>query len=603
MPSIVDDVADPVGIPVGRPGTPWANPYSRPDDHSEVVARARGQLSADQLMGLDELHRTAAGLEAAILEMSQEEEDLMNAILQAQENGVDHAIESANLSDVRRLIHESLDRLEENDMIMDNYNSHDDTLSVSSSGSDAGEPIEEVDSVVGEYVSKPPAEGVLGVEIPFDFVLVPPGGEEKVVLDDFDSTKCSRHSRRVLITGLPGSTTAAQVASGVAGAEGVLNIFVNRDLRENTVSGQLAAVVEFRSPADAIEYVRFVLRDGIWFVDLEGLHHQILAQQILTPSNQVTNIHPRMFGFADNGRSGRSVGLLHFPVGAVWCLLKDFGIRHIIDVSYSEDSQLTGGVLIVEFTNIFESTRFCNYLTRGYFQLYRPSTNQVFLAESPCDRSVYTIETDVNSLILHVERDHIERDWNVAPYNELTRLTPNSMYRQPIPRRHVSGTVVPSPGAAEKTQQTNSSLSEVTLKEGSGAHTHLRNIPKDKVAATMTTNESEYILVDTYIFRRNRGDSQPFVRVQHVELAQLKQRFVLDNNWGPFWDQYSKTQGLDIRSYYAYARVAAERRDANERLGRPAWQAGDMLEQSVVPDFIYSYSHPNVIRQVLNTTN
>jgi hypothetical protein len=461
-----------------------------------------------------------------------------------------------------------------------------------------------MENKISDYiVEEPGEESAIGVDLPFDFVMVEPSDNYQLDLNEFDSTDCSFLSRRVLLTGLPGSATASQVASGVAGIGGVVNIFVNRDIRENAAPGQLAAVVEFRFPVAAIDYVDQCETKGVWFVDLMGLQHQIRAQQILTPSNKITEVHPRDYGFVDTGLSGRCIGLLHFPVGAVWWLLKEFGVRHIVRVNFDEGTEDTGGVLNVEFTNIFESTRFCNHLARGYFPVYRPSRQMVFLGMSPCDRSLCEFESAFDMIVSHVDPDHIERAWNVSPYNEFIRPAQNFVYGNPIPRRPVAGSIVASPETTEGTPQMIRTESEVTIQDNNGTRSRLHQVPFSKVKATMKIEGTDFILIDDRIFARNREHSRTYIRVQDADLVELKDRYVLDDNWKPFWDQFSLTQGLDIRGYYAYAKIAAKRREENLRLHRYHGHSGDILKNTAVPEFIYSYSHPHLIRQVVDTTD
>jgi hypothetical protein len=85
MAHVDNDAADTVGVPVDRCGTPWANPYSRPDDHSEVVPPrgdgpsnpSRVYLSPEDYIRLDELRSDADSLRAEILVGRREQYALM----------------------------------------------------------------------------------------------------------------------------------------------------------------------------------------------------------------------------------------------------------------------------------------------------------------------------------------------------------------------------------------------------------------------------------------------------------------------------------------------------------------------------------------------
>ncbi|EKJ74883.1 hypothetical protein FPSE_04919 [Fusarium pseudograminearum CS3096] len=387
-------------------------------------------------------------------------------------------------------------------------------------------------------------------------------------------------SRRVLLSGLPGSATVAQVAGGVAAMGGIVSIFVNRDLRAGTLPGQLSAIIEFVFSVDAARYVHFVATHGIWFVDMKGLHHEVSARHILTPSNTIVPIHPRNCDIDDNGLSGRCIRLEAFPIIAVWALLKDFGIRHIVRSEITlENDCATKGHLHIEFTNVFESTRMCGQLLGGRFYHYRPTPAQISLAWCPSDRDVEEIGI---TIIAHVDNDEVESHWNRRPFNWI------------IPTQFGARLISSTPTSQEAT---------VTILGDDG---QLRSIPHTEVTASMRANGTNYILLGDTIYAGHpitlNNPHGVHNRVFGPALVRMKKLYVLAPGWESFWDELSKAQGINIRAFYEYARVAFLRRVDNQLHGRPDWDAGGILENTNTPAIILSYSRPHLFRKVISTT-
>ncbi|KAL6912858.1 hypothetical protein FSHL1_010541 [Fusarium sambucinum] len=433
----------------------------------------------------------------------------------------------------------------------------------------------------------------LGVSLPQDFVAMAQGDNHHVGLTRFDANYCAVISRRVLLTGLPGSTTVAQVARGVAGLGGVINIFVSRDLRADTVPGQLMAVVEFASEQSATRYVHFVSAIGLWFEDLWELHHQIIAKKILTPSNAITSTHPESYQIQNNGSSGRCLQFEDFPVTSIWAFFKHFGISHIVDawIMTNVDEDATDNHLKVEFTNIFESTRCCSHLIRGYFSPYKPVPAMITMEWTTSDRDVTELEMEENGHIKHVDPNHVEKRWNKKPFN----LNPSTQV----------GKHAPSTSSIKQAPLGSSLASSGATIVGD--HGKLRHVTLQQITARVNTEDARYILIhDTiYVFDRSNTTAPRdlYYSVLNTELSRLKEIYIFDPAWATFWDEYSKTQGIDLRSYYAYAHVAAARRAYNDLHGLPKWYSGEILEQAAIPDYILSYSQPDLIRKVISTSN
>ncbi|OBS20784.1 hypothetical protein FPOA_07125 [Fusarium poae] len=439
----------------------------------------------------------------------------------------------------------------------------------------------------------------LGVSLPQDFIGMTQGDQHHIGLGRFDPIQCAASSRRVLLTGLPGSTTVTQVARGVAGRRGVLNIFVSRDLRADTVPGQLSAVVEFELPDSANRYVHFVSTAEIWFQDIQGLDHQIHATHILTPSNRITDIHPTRLGIPTDadGLAGRCIRFKDFPIIAIWALFKDFGVRHIVDAWIStldDPDDPAEQHLTVEFTNIFEATRCCYSLLNGYFPPYRPFLEMISLQWTTSERDVSEIEIEQGNIISHVPHDHIEQAWNRQPFNQ----TQSTQLGKPL-RRSAPKLQSPLHPRHPRHQE------DGVIIWGDGEKT-LRRVTHKQITSRMSTYDTQYILINDSIYSNFSivpGSYPYYFPVHPPELDRLKAYYIMDPAWRDFWDEFSKTQGIDLRGYYAYALIAAERRVSNELSGRPYWYAGEMLEQAAVPQFILSYAKPELIRKVVNTSD
>ncbi|CEI68386.1 hypothetical protein FVEN_g5451 [Fusarium venenatum] len=442
-------------------------------------------------------------------------------------------------------------------------------------------------------IKKKKPETTLGVSLPQDFVAMARGDNHHIGLPGFDPNYCAIISRRVLLTGLPGSTTVAQVARGVAGLGGVINIFVSRDLRADTVPGQLMAVVEFASDQSATRYVHFVSTIGIWFQDLWKLNHQIIATKILTPSNEITSTHPASYQVQNNGSSGRCLQFEDFPVTSIWALFKSFGVRHIVDAwtTTNDHEDSTDNHLTVEFSSIFESTRCCSHLIRGYFSPYKPTSGMITLDWTTSDRDVTELEMEENCHIKHVDPNHIEQQWNQEPFN----LNPSTQVGKHVPSAF---SIKQAPLGSSR------AASGVTIVGDCGA---LRHVTLQQITARISTEDARYILVHDSIFACDKAITTAprdlYYSVVNAELSRLKEIYLFDPAWATFWDEYSKTQGIDLRGYYAYAHVAATRRAYNDLHGLPQWHSGEMLEQAAIPDYILSYSQPNLIRRVISTSN
>lgn len=405
----------------------------------------------------------------------------------------------------------------------------------------------------------------------------------------YPSSSYCATSRRVVLTGLPGSTSVIQIADAVLGEGGLASIFLNPDPSSRT-PGHMTAMVEFNNPSTAVTYVEEVKEHGLCFIDVLGLQHQVTVKQILTPSN-TTRDHPRQFGVPDNGESGRSIILPYFPEQAIWALFKKFGVRHIIRAAYAWDPEALGGKLNIEFTNLFQSTRFVRFITQGNFGLYTILPSLISLGTTPSDSPTSALHERMHT-IDHVDPLELEILWNKPDFNMFKEHAQTPQFGEPIPRRPVhSYSTMEAPRTV------------VQLIEFFPDRIKSRRVPRSMVHANLMLDLAEYILVDVTIYACHNLATNTYVRPEDFELAEFKARTVLDEQYAHFWDIFTQRTGFDIRRFYAYAEVAAWRREENERLGLPPWDAGDILRTTAPAEDIYSYVYPYLIQDVIDTSN
>lgn len=441
---------------------------------------------------------------------------------------------------------------------------------VSSEQAFSGTDVECPSSIAGASDEVQPTSGV---DPASSFVMVKRNGQNKIDVNCFDLADAGSKSRRVLLTGIPDTTTVAQISNAVTGIGGISSIFIVPDLTNRVNRGRRVGVVEFRFPESAAIYVQNFAATGLDFMDDRGVKHNVQVQQILTPSHAPATAHPRNEGFHDNGLSGRCIVLSSFPTGCIWWLFRDFGVRDIIRARYeSNNVGKVGGKLTVEFINTFQATRFCQYIHRACFAPYHASTSMITLGSTACDRPVEEMNVAGGNLIQHVDPGLLEQTWNLFPFNEFMSPSPILPYGSHIPRRPVAGD-------------------------------HQDNSLNDDIQARMKSGETEYILCSGAILFRRSQHEYGFKELVGLELARFKNRTLPNPHWAPFWKEYVEVSHLDILKYHAYGEIAAARRAHNASLGLPPWATGNVLQQTPTPNVITLYCRPSVHREVVSTTD
>ncbi|KAJ4011587.1 hypothetical protein NW752_008593 [Fusarium irregulare] len=415
-------------------------------------------------------------------------------------------------------------------------------------------------------------------------------------------------SRRITLTGLPGSTSIIQVADAVMGSGGLVNLCLYQQPGSRASPGQMAAMVEFKEPLSAKAYVEEVKKNGLYFIDIGGLHHKVKVEQILSASNAMTKHHPRELGVPDNGRSGRSIKVRYFPEQAIWALFKKFGVKHIIRATYDEETYdeetydeethdeeqnqaNLGATLNIEFTNLCQSTRFVRFITEGEFSRYRTLPSQLKLGETLSDRPASALDELLHA-VGHVYPMELDAIWNRPPFNMFKEHVPTGAFEAPIPRRpiHPMTTII---GLS----------TTIKLMEVFEDRIKTRRVPRSMIQASIRLDLVDYIIVDVTIYSCGNPATNTYIRERGMGLAEFKHRTVLYEQYAHFWDVFTDRTGFDIRRYYAYAEVASWRREENERQGLPPWYAGNILRATAPAQTIYDYVYPYLFQDVIDTSN
>ncbi|KAH7189538.1 uncharacterized protein B0J16DRAFT_397477 [Fusarium flagelliforme] len=525
-------------------------------------------LSSDEMIFLMENHDELKRLTGLCETQKHELQDLKEEIDEGVLKGKDVIHETAQMSQLSRIIGRNTARLS----VL-----HEQIAALSGK-----QEFVEPSQLDNQAVEEPP-QGV-GLQFPFTF-----GPQESEWI--YPNPNACKSSRRVILTGLPGSTSIIQVADAVVGEGGLVSIFLNPEPTSRDIPGYMTAMVEFNIPQTAEAFVEEVKEHGLCFIDVEGLYHQVTAKQTLSPSHPITRGHPCQFGVPGDGGSGRSIVLPNFPEQAIWALFKKFGVRHIIRASYKRNEETLGGKLNIEFTSIFQSTRFVRFITQGGFSRYSTLPSLLGLGTTPSDSPVSELDARLHTAE-HVDPLELETLWNKPDFNMFKEHVQTPQFGEPIPRRPVNScTTIAAPSTT------------IQLLELFQDRIKTRRVDRSMIHASLMLDLAEYILVDVTIYSCHNLATNTYVRDQGIDLAEFKARTVLDEQYAHFWHIFTQRTGFDIRRFYAYAEVAAWRREENERLGLPPWDAGDILRFTAPAQNIYAYAYPYLIQDVIDTSN
>jgi hypothetical protein len=207
------------------------------------------------------------------------------------------------------------------------------------------------------------------------------------------------------------------------------------------------------------------------------------------------------------------------------------------------------------------------------------------------DRVVHEINRTVESVIEYIPANHLEIDWNIAPYNTFTR-TSNPRHGSIIRRRPVpSNASVVSIQADPSDSIILDDSPEIVVQND--VSRPVFRVPESRVAINHMMGDTKYAIVDGKIYALGPDDGGVYKHVSGAKLLELKETTVHLAHWATFWDIYCKVNNIDnLRRYFEYSRYAAIRRAVNKDLGLDEGDARTDLADSPIPDVIMNYINP-----------
>ncbi|KAJ4269938.1 hypothetical protein NW762_001609 [Fusarium torreyae] len=400
-----------------------------------------------------------------------------------------------------------------------------------------------------------------------------------VDLSSYDHVPEIIESRRVVIHNLPRDFSITQVADGVMGVKGLLSLALLETEGLEDVLGFNCAVVEFRDTSDARHYVRNVMANRLRFQHKEGSFWEAEVNLVESPSHPPTREHPRLYGvgYEDEEEicSGRCIEMKDFPMSAIWWMIEMFGVNFIVRVEFVQDYPATTGVLIIEFTCVFQAARLCRMVRDRKIEAYYGNLDNLSLGLTPSDYCVDRFTMESHNKVAYVNKDHLSDAWNKSPYNNFSPIRiPEAgvpIIRRPVPTRDTA----PLP----------------TIHENESLQNSTHSTEKTTERASIVDENKHYDLVGKHVFVRDRDTGYQVIEIKGIELVNLKTAKLQEPDWANFWLAFCRANNLpDIRRWDHYAKVAAVRRICNEAMGLPEWYAHDALKLAPIPDVILAYT-------------
>ncbi|KAM0242067.1 hypothetical protein ACHAP5_007465 [Fusarium lateritium] len=390
-------------------------------------------------------------------------------------------------------------------------------------------------------------------------------------------------TRRVLIK-LPFSVNIKQIANGVSGVGGVIAFSMLNTAARNSALGDFSALVEFRYPEAVRAYLVYVSRTKLWFRDARGTPRGV---DVLA----VNNISHPLTVYEGNPDNTRGVRIANFPASAVWLLMREFGLQFIVRAQFLIGKVGMTGTFTLEFCNTFEAARYKRFIARPANRCLL-SMDDVTDVMTPSDRIVQELSRTVDSLIHYVPANHLEADWNIAPFNTFTR-TINPRHGSTIRRRPVPSNASVFSIQAEPSDSVILDDSPAIIVQNDVSRPVFR-VPESRVAINHIMGDTKYAIVDGKIYALGPDDGSVYKYVFGAKLLELKETTVHLDHWVTFWDIYCKVNNINnLRRYFEYSRIAANRRAMNKDLGLSEGHAHTDLADSPIPDVILNYINPS----------
>ncbi|CAJ0549676.1 Ff.00g032890.m01.CDS01 [Fusarium sp. VM40] len=399
-------------------------------------------------------------------------------------------------------------------------------------------------------------------------------------------------TRRILIT-VPFSVNIRQIANGISGVGGVISFTMLNTAASHTAVGNFSAMAEFRYAEAARAYLIYCSRTGLWFKDYRGIPHGVGVLAINTLSNPPV-VHD------DNPDNMRGVIIEEFPESAVWLLMNEFGLQFFVRVRFVHKKVGKIGRLELEFCNTFEAARFKRLIAGPAYRCLLSMDNVKF-AMTRSDRVVHEINRTVESVIDYIPADHLEIDWNIAPYNTFVR-TSNHRHGSTIRRRPVPSNASVVSIQADPSDSIVLDDSPAIVVQNDASRPVFR-VPESRVAINHMMGDTKYAIVDGKIYALGSDDGGVYKYVSGAKLLELKETTVHLTHWATFWDIYCKVNNINnLRRYFEYSRYAAIRRAVNKDMGLDEGDARTDLADSPIPDVIMNYINPSN-SNVVHTNN
>ncbi|KAM0442809.1 hypothetical protein ACHAQK_003865 [Fusarium lateritium] len=390
-------------------------------------------------------------------------------------------------------------------------------------------------------------------------------------------------TRKVLIR-VPFSVNIKQIANGVSGVGGVISFTMLNTAASNSVLGNFSAIVEFRYPEALRAYLVYVSRTGVWFRDARGDAHGVDVLAINSISHPLTV-------YEGNPDNTRGVRIANFPASAVWLLMREFGLQLIVRAQFLIGKVGMTGTFTLEFCNTFEAARYKSFIA-GPANRCLLSMGDVTDVMTPSDRIVQEISRTVGSVINYVPADHLEADWDIAPFNTFTR-TNNPRHGSTIRRRPVPSNASVVSIQAEPSDSVIPDDSPAITVQNDASRPVFR-VPESRVAINHMMGDTKYAIVDGKIYALGPDDGGVYKYVGGAKLLGLKETTVHLDHWVTFWDIYCKVNNINnLRRYFEYSKIAANRRAINRNLGLDEGHAHTDLANSPIPDVILNYINPS----------
>ncbi|KAM0563185.1 hypothetical protein ACHAPJ_000901 [Fusarium lateritium] len=403
--------------------------------------------------------------------------------------------------------------------------------------------------------------------------------EDDVDLSSYDHVPEIIESRRVVIHNLPRDFSITQVANGVMGVKGLLSLnrLATKGLED--ILGYHCILVEFRDTYDARHYVRNVRANRLRFQHEDGSFWEAEVNLVESLSHPPTREHPRLYGvgYEDEEEvcSGRCIEMKDFPMSAIWWIIKTLGVNFIVRVEFVQDFPATTGLLIIEFTCVFQAARLCRMVRDRKIEAYYGDLDNLSLGLTPSDYSVDHFTMESNNKVRYVSKDHLSDAWDKSPYNNFSPIRiPEAgvpIIRRPVPTRDTA----PLP----------------TIHENESLQASIHSTEKTTERVSIVDENKRYDLVGKHVFVSGRDTGYQLIEIKGVELTNLKTAKLQEPDWANFWLAFCRANNLpDIRRWDHYGKVAAVRRICNEALGLPSWYAHDALKLAPIPDVIVAYT-------------